>query len=245
MPETVSPMIPPHQQEDASALQLPDISKLSGSLAQRVYDALRGSILAMDLPPGTMLKKQLICEQLGVSRSPVTEAITRLASEGLVEVVPQSGSRVTKFSMADIREGAFLREAVELAAVAKVAAERTEDQLAELTRNLRLQALYLEDKDFDGFYREDEKMHDLILSFTGYSKIQTLAQSGWVQVNRARQMLLPLEDRAYGAYEEHKPIIEAIRDQNPDAARDAMKQHLNRLVERLEPLAAQKPELFD
>nr|MEC9417188.1 GntR family transcriptional regulator [Pseudomonadota bacterium] len=134
-------------EQDFPEITLPDIGKLSGSLAQRVYEALRSSILAMDLPPGTLLRKQVICEQLGVSRSPVTEAITRLAGEGLVEVIPQSGSRVTKFSMSEIREGAFLREAIELAAVSKVAAERTEEQLTELNRNLRLQALCLEDHD--------------------------------------------------------------------------------------------------
>ncbi|MFD1696161.1 GntR family transcriptional regulator [Roseibium aestuarii] len=226
-------------------VELPDIGKLSGSLAQRVYDSLRTAILSMQLPPGTMLRKQVICAQLGVSRSPVSEAITRLAVEGLVEVIPQSGSRVTKFSMAEIREGAFLREAVELAAVAKVATDRTEEQLAELTRNLRLQALYLEDNDYDGFYREDERMHDMILAFTGFPKIQTLATTGWVQVNRARQMLLPLEDRAHGAYEEHRPIIDAIRDRDAEAARAAMQRHLNKLVERLEPLAVQRPDLFD
>ncbi|WP_299809577.1 GntR family transcriptional regulator [uncultured Roseibium sp.] len=232
-------------EQDPDEIALPDIGKLTGSLAQRVYEALRTAILAMDLPPGTNLKKQLICEQLGVSRSPVTEAITRLAGEGLVEVVPQSGSRVTKFSMSEIHEGAFLREAIELAAVAKVAAERTEEQLSELTRNLRLQALCLEDFDEAGFYREDERMHELIFSFTGYPKLNTLAAAGWVQVNRARQLLLPMRGRAQEAYEEHKVIIDAIRDRDPEKARQAMQKHLSRLVTRLEPLIESRPDLFD
>lgn len=232
-------------EHDFPDITLPDISKLSGSLAQRVYEALRTAILAMDLPPGTPLKKQVICEQLGVSRSPVTEAITKLAAEGLVEVVPQSGSRVTKFSMSEIREGAFLREAIELAAVARVAEERTEEQLAELTRNLRLQALCLEDHDETGFYREDEHMHELIFAFTGYPRLNALAATGWVQVNRARQLLLPMRGRAYEAYEEHRQILEAIRDRDPERARKAMKKHLSELVTRLEPLAESRPDLFD
>jgi len=232
-------------QQDPPEISLPDISKLSGSLAQRVYEALRMAILAMDLTPGTPLKKQVICEQLGVSRSPVTEAITKLASEGLVEVIPQSGSRVTKFSMSEIREGAFLREAIELAAVARVAAERTEEQLAELNRNLRLQALCLEDRDETGFYREDERMHELIFAFTGYPKLNALATTGWVQVNRARQLLLPMRGRAFDAYQEHTQILAAIRDREPELARQAMRKHLSELVTRLEPLAESRPDLFD
>ncbi len=224
---------------------LPDIGKMSGSLAQRVYEALRIAILAMDLPPGILLKKQIICERLGVSRSPVTEAITRLAGEGLVEVVPQSGSRVTKFSMSEIREGAFLREAIELAAVAKVALDRTEEQLAELTRNLRLQALCLEDHDETGFYREDERMHELIFAFTGFPKLNTLAATGWVQVNRARHLLLPLRGRALESYKEHAEIVDAIRERDPEKARRAMQVHLSELVTRLEPLAESRPDLFD
>jgi DNA-binding GntR family transcriptional regulator len=226
-------------------ISLPDIGKLTGSLAQRVYEALRTAIIEMDLPPGTPLKKQAICEQLGVSRSPVTEAITKLASEGLVEVIPQSGSRVTRFSMSEIYEGAFLREAIELAAVSKVAAERTEEQLSELTRNLRLQGLYLEDHDDAGFFREDEHMHELIFSFTGFPKLNALAATGWIQVNRARLLLLPLKGRAQSAYEEHKVIIDAIIDKNPEAARKAMQVHLSSLVARLEPLAKERPDLFD
>ena len=233
--------------EDTSAetFVLADISRMSGSLAQRVYEALRGAILGMDLPPGAMLKKQLICEQLGVSRSPVTEAITRLAGEGLVEVIPQSGSRVSRFSMNEIREGAFLREAIELAAVAKVAAERTEDQLADLTRNLRLQALCIDDNDEIGFYREDERMHELILEFTGYPKLNALSATGWLQVNRARRLLLPMKGRSQEAYAEHEAILEAIRDRDPESARRAMQKHLSELVTRLEPLVHERPELFD
>jgi DNA-binding GntR family transcriptional regulator len=232
-------------EQDDLEFPLPDISKLSGSLAQRVYEALRSAILAMDLPPGTLLKKQVICEQLGVSRSPVTEAITRLAAEGLAEVIPQSGSRVTRFSMSEIREGAFLREAIELAAVAKVAVERTEEQLAQLTRNLRLQALCLEDQDEAGFYREDERLHELIFSFTGFPKLNAIAATGWVQVNRARHLLLPMRGRALASYEEHRAIVEAIHQQDPEKARKAMKKHLSELVTRLEPLAESRPDLFD
>ncbi len=231
--------------EDHHEVVLEDIGALSGPLSQRVYDVLRSAILSMKLAPGTLLKKQLICDQLGVSRSPVGEAITRLAGEGLVEVIPQSGSRVSRLSMRDIREGAFIREAMELAAVEKVAAERTDEQLAELTRNHRLQGLCLQDNDETGFFREDEAMHALIFSFTGYPRLNVLASTSWIQVDRARLLILPLKDRAFSAFEEHRNIIDAIRARDPQTARAAMKKHLSELVTRLEPLAVARPDLFD
>jgi DNA-binding GntR family transcriptional regulator len=66
-----------------------------------------------------------------------------------------------------------------------------------------------------------------------------------VQVNRARQLLLPMRGRAFEAYDEHRVIVEAIRDRDPERARQAMKKHLSELVSRLEPLAETRPDLFD
>ena len=122
--------------QDIDAQLLRDIASDEGSLAQRVYLAIKQAILSLDFPPGATLRKAPICKRLGVSRAPVTEAIARLAAEGLVDVVPQSGTRVSYFSMPEIREGMFLREALELATVAKVARDLTEDQRKKLSRNM-------------------------------------------------------------------------------------------------------------
>ena len=93
------------------------LDAFQGSLAQRVYASLREAILSMSLRPGDILRKPEICDQLGVSRSPVSEAVARLAVEHLVRVVPQAGTYVARFSLNEIREGAFLRAALELASV--------------------------------------------------------------------------------------------------------------------------------
>lgn len=226
------------------ATQLTDINTLTGSLAQRVYQSLREAILSLVLPPRAVIRKAEICEQLGVSRSPVSEAIAWLAAEGLVDVVPQSVTRVSCFSMTEIREGAFLREALELAAVSRVATIRSEKQLAQLKRTLRLQTLLVEDQDYAGFYQADEEFHRLIMQFTGYSKLLTVATTAWLQVDRARRLLLPTPGRTIDSIEEHRAIVEAIESRNANAARDAMKVHLSELVNRIEPLKIKQPTLF-
>jgi GntR family transcriptional regulator, rspAB operon transcriptional repressor len=227
---------------DADALM--EIGDLSGSLAQRVYLSLREAILSLAYPPGTLLRKHQICERLGVSRSPVAEAIARLASDGLVDVIPQSATRVSRFSMEEISEAAFMREALELAAVAKVACERTDDQLAQLLRNIRLQQLLVEDGDTDGFYQADEAFHALLMEFTGFPGVAMTVSAISLRLKRPRLLILPEEGRPMASAREHAAIVEAIREKDPVAAQSAMRFHLSQLVSRFEPLGKQHPELF-
>ncbi|WP_305988456.1 GntR family transcriptional regulator [Roseibium sp. MMSF_3544] len=229
---------------DIDATTLQDINAFDGSLAQRVYLALQEAILSLHFLPGEVVRKGPICERLGVSRSPVSEAIARLANEGLVDVIPQSGTRVAYFSMEDIREGTFLRQALELASVAKVAEDCTEDQLTQINRNMRLQALLVEDGDFPGFYQADEEFHALLMLFTGFPRLKTVARLVSLQVTRARMLLLPTPGRATETLEEHQAIHDAIRARDPEAAQRAMKHHLGQLMPRIEALAQKRPELF-
>ncbi|WP_434055763.1 MAG: GntR family transcriptional regulator [Roseibium sp.] len=229
---------------DIDAARLQDISAFEGSLAQKVYLALQEAILSLQFRPGEVLRKAPICEKLGVSRSPVAEAIARLANEGLVDVIPQSGTRVAYFSMDDIREGSFLRQALELASIAKVAVDRTEDQFAQINRNMRLQTLLIEDDDILGFYQADEEFHELFMLFTGYPRLKAVARLVSLQVTRARMLLLPTPGRAVETLEEHKAVVDAIQNRDADAAQAALRHHLGQLMPRIEALAETRPELF-
>lgn len=224
--------------------RFPALEEFSGSLAQRVYLALKEAILTLAYRPGEAMRKPEICAALGVSRSPVAEAVARLAAEGLVEVVPQSGTFVARFSMEEIREGAFLREALELAAVERVAPGITDDQLVQLRRNLRVQEAHVGDGDFAGFYQTDSQMHELILSFTGFRRLPALSDSAWVHVNRARRLTLPEPGRVQQTLAEHQAIVAALEARDPEAARAATRHHLRQLVAFLEPLLTTRPELF-
>lgn len=229
---------------DIDAALLADISTLEGSLAQRVYQAMKQAILALDFPPGANVRKAPICEKLGVSRAPVTEAIARLANDGLVDVVPQSGTHVSHFSMDEIREGVFLREALEMATVGKVSRDITDSQLKRLSRNMRMQELLVEDDDIAGFYQADEEFHQMLMEFTGYQRLPDVAQSVSLQVTRARLLLLPTPGRVAETLVEHRAIFAAIRDRDELAAQQEMRRHIGQLLPRIEALKAAKPELF-
>jgi DNA-binding GntR family transcriptional regulator len=113
-----------------------------------------------------------------------------------------------------------------------------------LRRSIRLQEAMVADKDFPGFYLEDSRMHELILSFTGFRRLASLAETSWVHVNRARRLILPQPGRVQATLTEHKAIVAALEAREPYGARAATRQHLRQLVTILEQLVASKPELF-
>ena len=215
-----------------------------GSLAERVYQILRDAILTMAYPPGMVLKKAEICAQLGVSRSPASEALARLAAEGLVDIIPQSGTRVSRFSMEAIREATFLREALETAAVARVALQHSEAQLAAMARTVRLHELLLQDRDFAGIYQADEEFHAQLMQATGFPGLASVVADVSLQLKRARLLLLPEEGRAEETLHEHRAILAAVQAGDAEAARRAMSGHLSQLIARIEPLEKKYPEIF-
>lgn len=220
------------------------LAAFSGTLAQRTYAALKEAILDLTLRPGEIIRKGEVCAALGVSRSPVSEALARLAAEALVDVVPQAGTFVARLSMEEVREGAFLREALELHAVEAVASAVTEEQVALLRRSLAVQEALAGAGDMGAFYDEDARMHETILGMTGHRRLPGLSRTAWVHVDRARRLMLPTPGRMAETVEEHRAIVEAIAARDPAAAREATRRHLAQLVTRLEALARERPELF-
>ena len=217
---------------------------MQGSLAQRAYASLRQAILDLTLRPGEIIRKGEVCAALGVSRSPVSEALARLAAEALVDVVPQAGTFVARLSMDEVREGAFLREALELHAVEEVARAATAEQVEALRRGLALQEALVAAGEAGSFYEEDARMHEAILGMTGHRRLPALSRSAWVHVDRARRLVLPSPGRVAETLAEHRAIVEAIAAHDPGAAREAVRRHLRQLATRLEALAEERPELF-
>lgn len=225
--------------------RLAPLDSFAGSLGQRVYLSLKEAIMTLAYSPGEFLRKAEVCDTLGVSRSPVADAVARLAVEGLVRVMPQAGTYVARFSMTEIREGAFVREAIELQAVELVAETATAPDIARLRDCLDRQADLVAAGNTPDFYAEDAKMHEAILSMTGFRRLPHMSATAWLQVNRARRLILPVPGRGQATLEEHRRIIDAIAAHDPDAARAAVRAHLRQLIRYLEPLERERPELFD
>ncbi|MGH6971715.1 MAG: GntR family transcriptional regulator, partial [Caulobacteraceae bacterium] len=140
-----------------SVVELREASK-----SERVYAHLRRRIRELALEPGAPLRKDEIARALTVSRAPVSEAIARLADEGLVEVFPQHGSFVAPIRPADVREALFVRTALETEAMRRLAPVAGPDLMTRLDANLAAQADALAGGDLARFYDLDEALHALI-----------------------------------------------------------------------------------
>src|SRR5579872_6719626 len=122
-----------------------------GNVTASVTDSLRHAIVTLELKPGESLDKGAICERLGVSRFPVSEALARLQAEGLVDILPQRGSMVSLVRIAEVREYMLIRKALESEAVRVLIGNHTDELIEALRRNLIYQRAAADIGDRDGF----------------------------------------------------------------------------------------------
>jgi DNA-binding GntR family transcriptional regulator len=206
------------------------------SKSERVYTYLRRHIRELDLPPGAPLRKNEIALECGVSRAPVSEAIARLAAEGLVDVFPQSGSFVSPIRPEDIRECMFIRMALEVEAVKRVTEKADGLLLERLENNIRAQAEALNRQELDVAYYDDldEALHVEIIAAVDSPRAQHLLETARVLLDRPRFLALPEHHRPEETFREHQRIVDAIATGDPEFAAAAMRVHLTMVTKAIE-----------
>src|SRR6185503_12923840 len=188
-----------------------------GGTVQRVQEVIRDAIVRLELPPGTAIDKAALCSRLGVSRFPVSEALGRLAAEGLVEVLPQRGTRVARIDLSDCRQAMFIRRALEIEAVRAVAPRADARLLAALDRNLREQEGALGADYSSRFHELDLEMHELLLGFLGFERVRHAVEAARASLDRAR-LFMCTPARQASSFAEHKAIVAALKKRDPQAA---------------------------
>ncbi len=203
------------------------------TLADTIYQQLYRDIAAMRLRPGTPISEQEIATRQGVSRTPVREAILRLAKERLVEVVPKSGTYVGRIPLSALPESIVARRALEGITV-KAATERaTSSQILRLKTLLEQQREAIAAENEELFFQTDEGFHATIAEMAGYPGIWTIIQQLKVQVDRYRWLTVSLESIMERAMSEHTAIFEAIEARDVNLAVQQMDTHLDRLKSRI------------
>jgi DNA-binding GntR family transcriptional regulator len=204
------------------------------SKTDRVYGVLRRRIRELILPPGAPLRKEEIALELGVSRAPVSDAITRLAEEGLVDVFPQHGSFVAAIRGADVREALFIRTALETEAMRQLAMRADAAVVRMLDDNINAQAKALAAGNLEQFYDLDEGLHAVIFSAIEKPRSLRLLDAARAPLDRVRRLALPEKDRPEMTLMEHRALVDAIRSGDSEYAASAMRAHLSAVGRSIE-----------
>lgn len=237
---TLAPMITPSPPPPASVPE----AESGLSAARRVYVCLRGRIVDMSMLPGTRIVERDIAEEFGTSRTPVHEAVQRLADEGLVEVIPRSGTFVARIPLDALEEANLVRHALETAIIEKAAARVGPGDTAALRAILAAQDVAIAANDFRAFHRTDEQFHAALAALSGYPGVWPIIQQAKTQMDRYRQLTLPLAGRMAGVLEEHRAVVAALEARDPVRAVAAMREHLDHVMPVLELTRQLRPEFF-
>jgi len=214
------------------------------SIADTIHQKLRREIVALELVPGLPISEQDLALAEGVSRTPVREAILRLAKERLVEVVPKSGTFVARIPLSALPEAIVARRALEGVTVRAAARHATADQIAEIFSQLDHQTKVCEAGDRAAFHRADEAFHATIARIGRYPGIWDLVQQVKVHVDRYRQLTLPIEGRMALVIEEHRALLEAMKAGDAELAGARMEDHLGKLQLEIAVIRDMWPDYF-
>lgn len=193
-------------------------------LATNAYQRLRDAILAGEYESGAPLFEVHLAASMGMSRTPVREALKLLARDGLVEVVPSRGYIVPRRSMHDLRELFELRESLEGMAARYAALRATPDEVRELEA---LCVRYADEQDWAQWARVGTAFHTLLVAAARNERLLGILDSLRGQIVHSRRSVLQSDsNRRDAAIREHRAILEAVKAHDPEAAEAAAREHV-------------------
>lgn len=219
----------------------------STSLADHVCDLLLDQIVTFKLKPFEVLSEKRISESVGVSRTPVREALARLAGQRLVDIYPQRGTFVAPLRHEDLARSQFMREALEVGLVQRVTAMPDRAVLVkQLRAEVELQKMFSKLDDDTRFYGSDEDFHRAIATFAGLPGIWDEIKRGKVHMDRCRRLALATLDKEVGVVaDQHQAIVDAIEGGDARAAAVATRKHLRRILDFVEKIPETYPEYVE
>ena len=195
------------------------------SLADQIYERLESDIYSGKYKRGDILTEPSVCEMLGVSRTPVHEAFTRLKYDHIVED-SSKGAVVLGVSDEDAAIIYSIRKKVECMAAAACARNITDEQIAELTEILDLQAFYAEKQNSEKIREEDSDFHTQVYRYSGSAIYFDVLEPLHKKLQKYREVSVSEGGRAAQSVKEHKKILEAIKNHDEKGAYDAMYEHI-------------------
>jgi DNA-binding GntR family transcriptional regulator len=199
------------------------------SLVDAAYVQIRRRILDIEWPPGHRALEQEVAQALGMSRTPVREALIRLKNEGLVEVIPRHGMRVLPVSPNDMREIYQILTALECMAAELLASRKPSDNdLKPLVDATKAMDQALKAEDLDAWAAADERFHAHLVDLAGNRQLQATVLNYWDRAHRARMFTLRLRPKPVNSTKEHMQMVERLLAGDAEGAARVTRAHRER-----------------
>lgn len=203
------------------------------SLPDRIYATLKHRILTCSMLPGSRIIEKELCSEMQVSRTPLREALNRLALEGLVKIVPFRGYAIATLTVESFRELCEVRRLLEPEVAGLAAARATEQDVKHLEPLAEVRYRREDRRTYEKYLRANSAFHQALVQCTHNSRLEALVMSALDQHQRPLHMGLGIGVDGKASTAEHRSIIQAIRDRDSVKARKVMLDHIVRAEERI------------
>jgi DNA-binding GntR family transcriptional regulator len=198
-----------------------------------IFETLRKAIVSGDIKPGERLMEVSLSEQMGVSRTPVREAIRRLEAEGLVTMIPRKGTHVSELSVKDTMDVLEVRGVLDRLATGLATNRMQPAQLKNLEAIHKQFIAFVEKENMEGAVKKDVEFHEAIYSYSGNPRLVAVTSSLREHIYRFRVIYMKNFMIAENVLHEHEEILEAIRNGRDDIASDLAEKHIRNQMETI------------
>ena len=198
------------------------------SLGQNVYESLKRAIVRGDLIPESRIVESRVADALGISRTPVREAIHKLERESLLWKNPAGGFFVAGLTRNDVEETFGIRSVLESYAARLAAVKHREEDLAPLDAKIREYQKYLDRGEMKALLRVNTDFHDLLYALSRSPRLIRMINDLKDQIYRFRQVILRVEEMARASNRDHRLMLEYIRKRDADRVESLVKEHILR-----------------
>jgi GntR family transcriptional regulator, rspAB operon transcriptional repressor len=211
-------------------------------MRDQIYPLIRDLILTGEIKPGVAIDEKSIALQLNISRTPVREAVKKLSDEHLVDVVAQSGTRAARIDAKEIEQAYLIRRALEIETSANAAPRMNDSHAENLNDILKLHERAIEQRKFVNAIAIDDSFHRYIADIAELPRLWHMIEISKAHLDRCRHMLLPRTGEAAATLEQHRTIIRALNTKKPEAAKEAMQNHLESSYANIAKMLAESAE---
>lgn len=193
------------------------------------YRVIRENIISTELAPGSLVSEKELAQQMNLSRTPVREALIDLSQVGIVEVMPQRGSRISYIDSHMVEEAQFMRDTLERGVCQRLCAMEMQPDLTPLLENLQAQEAAFRAGENETFFRLDNQFHRLFFQLAGMLHIYQLSCNFLTHFDRLRSLSLSVQDNGQ-LIAEHREMVDCLRRRDASGVDQAVDRHLHRYI---------------